>query len=348
MQQTDAFFMQRCIELAQLGKGNVSPNPMVGAVLVYENTIIGEGWHQQYGGPHAEVNCLASVPADSRHLICASTLYVSLEPCAHFGKTPPCAQLIIDNQIPAVVIGCRDPFAQVNGKGIEILQQHGIAIKVGVLKAACEALNAPFFTFQQQKRPYIILKWAETADHFIAPPDQGNVQISNTYAQIWLHKLRATYDSFAVGANTALLDNPRLSNRLWPGGKQPIRILFDFQLITPPQLHLYDNSVLTYIFNTVKESKHGLTHFVKVSESHFMQDVLAYLYQHQVQSMVVEGGSQTLQSFIDLQLWDEAWIIQAEHCLYNGVQAPLLTNGFISHTFTLDNNQLIQYLRRPG
>lgn len=346
MHYSDADFMQRCINLAQLGKGFVAPNPMVGAVLVHENNIIGEGWHQQYGGPHAEVNCIHSVAAHNQHLIPHSTLYVSLEPCAHFGKTPPCAQFIIDYQIPKVVIGCLDPFDKVAGNGIAMLQALGIHTTIGVLESACQSLNAAFFTFHTKKRPYIILKWAASADNFIAPLSTGNFQISNVYSKLWLHKMRAQYAAFAVGAQTARLDNPQLTNRLWPSSQQPIRVLFDPELLVPDDAAIFNEDAPTIVFNYHKNAQDKQVSYVKVAATNFLPDAMQYLYQHMVQSIVIEGGTFTLQSFIDADLWDEAWEVQTPLCLGSGVAAPQLKHAQKHRPERLGDNLLIQYLRQ--
>ena len=231
--------MHRCLELAQLAAGNTAPNPMVGSVLVHNDKIIGEGYHQVYGQAHAEVNCISSVKPEHQGLIPQSTIYVSLEPCAHFGKTPPCADLIIKHQIPKVVVGCRDPFVQVNGKGIEKLQAAGIEVTVGVLEKECKELNKRFFTFHTEHRPYIILKWAQTADLKIAAEDYGRVLISNAQSNRIVHKWRSEEMAILVGTNTALFDDPELNTRLWPGG-HPIRLVVDMNLRLPSSLKLFN------------------------------------------------------------------------------------------------------------
>src|SRR5215207_8983700 len=229
MHSVSEIYMHRCLELARLGSGSVAPNPMVGAVLVYKDMIIGEGYHQQYGEAHAEVNCLNSVRPEHQHLIEQSTLYVSLEPCAHYGKTPPCADLIIQKKIPEVVVGCCDPFIQVNGKGIEKLQSAAVNVTIGVLEEECKQLNKRFFGFHTVQRPYVILKWAQTADGKVAGNDYGRKRISNQQTNRIVHKWRSEETTVVVGTNTALYDDPALTTRLW-AGKNPVRIVVDMHM----------------------------------------------------------------------------------------------------------------------
>ncbi|HMH23501.1 MAG TPA: bifunctional diaminohydroxyphosphoribosylaminopyrimidine deaminase/5-amino-6-(5-phosphoribosylamino)uracil reductase RibD [Puia sp.] len=247
-------YMHRCLELARLGAGHVAPNPMVGAVLVHKDRIIGEGWHRQYGQAHAEVNCIHSVKEEDLPLIQQSTLYVSLEPCAHFGKTPPCADLIIVKKIPRVVIGCRDPFEEVNGKGIEKLRAAGVEVELGVLEKECIHLNRRFFTFNTLHRPYILLKWAQSSDGKLAPEDRSRVFISNEYTNRLVHRWRTEEASILVGTNTALYDDPALTARLWKG-PDPIRLVLDKDLRLPQSLRLFDRKVRTIIFNTVEQGE---------------------------------------------------------------------------------------------
>ncbi|HRN57787.1 MAG TPA: bifunctional diaminohydroxyphosphoribosylaminopyrimidine deaminase/5-amino-6-(5-phosphoribosylamino)uracil reductase RibD, partial [Agriterribacter sp.] len=240
--------MQRCLQLARAGAGYVAPNPMVGAVLVHHNRVIGEGWHRAYGMSHAEVNCIASVSNEDRHLIGESVLYVSLEPCAHYGKTPPCANLIIQHRIPEVVVGCRDPFPEVNGKGIEKLQAAGIRVTTGVLEKECRELNKRFFIFYTQRRPFVVLKWAQSSDGAIAAPGGLAVQISNPYTSRLVHRWRSEEPAIVVGTRTAMLDDPFLTTRLWPG-KHPLRVVIDRALKLPGTLRLFDAAATTLIFN---------------------------------------------------------------------------------------------------
>jgi diaminohydroxyphosphoribosylaminopyrimidine deaminase / 5-amino-6-(5-phosphoribosylamino)uracil reductase len=320
-------YMFRCLQLAIQGAGYVEPNPMVGAVLVYSDNIIGEGYHQQFGGPHAEVNCIASVSENNKQHIPKSTMYVSLEPCAHFGKTPPCADLIIKNKIPKVVIGCRDPFKEVDGKGIEKLKAAGAGavVELGILEKECIALNKRFFTFHKKQRPYIILKWAQSEDGMIAGADSERLLISNDYSNRLVHKWRSEAAAILVGTNTALLDNPELTTRLWPG-KSPIRVLLDMNLRLPASLKLLDGVQQTIIFNTIKEGEESNLHYYKIDDSvDIIQQICTALFKLKVQSVLVEGGAKLLQSFIDAGLWDEARVITNQNLfIVNGLPAPVL------------------------
>lgn len=334
--------MQRCLELAAAGAGFVAPNPMVGAVLVYKNRIIGEGWHQQYGKAHAEVNCIASVKEEDRIFISQSILYVSLEPCVHFGKTSPCTDLIIQHQVPKVVIGCRDPFEAVNGKGIEKLKAAGVNVETGVLENECKELNKRFFTFHTKQRPYIILKWAQTGDGFISTSptshlqkreasgevDNSRLQISNEYSNRLVHKWRSEEASILVGTNTAMLDNPELTTRLWPG-PSPVRLVVDMDLKLPLSLKLFNRKIKTIVFNTVKQGEQENLIFCQVKKNiPLLSQLLESLYQFNIQSVMVEGGARLLQSFIDKRCWDEARIITNSTLIINkGLAAPILKEG---------------------
>jgi diaminohydroxyphosphoribosylaminopyrimidine deaminase/5-amino-6-(5-phosphoribosylamino)uracil reductase len=302
-------YMRRCIELARLGAGSVAPNPMVGAVLVHQGRIIGEGFHRRYGQAHAEVNCINAVAEKDRHLLSQSTLYVSLEPCAHFGKTPPCADLVIEKDIPRVVIGCRDPFAQVNGRGIERLEVAGVEVTTGVLEKECTSLNKRFFTFHTQLRPYIILKWAQTVNGVMGSEDHSRLLITNHLSNRLVHRWRSEEAAILVGANTALYDNPELTNRLW-SGTSPVRLVIDPDLRLPGSLKLFEGPVKTVVFNTVKqEEKNNLLYYRLAKEMNLIPQVLQTLYDMNIQSVLVEGGQRLLQSFIDTHSWDEARVI---------------------------------------
>ena len=340
---TEEMYMQRCIQLAQLGQGMVAPNPMVGSVLVYQDQIIGEGYHQQYGQPHAEVNCINSVAEADKGFISQSTLYVSLEPCAHFGKTPPCADLIIKHQIPKVIIGCRDPFEAVNGKGIDKLLAAGVDVTVGILEEECKILNKRFFTFHTKKRPYIVLKWAETANRFIGNTNQERLLISSETTNKLVHKWRSEEAAILVGTNTALLDNPSLTNRLWTG-KQPIRLVLDELLSLPKSLNIFDKKQLTIVFNLVKyEEELNLIYYKLEGNTPLLQQIMDACYQLNIQSILVEGGNKTLQSFIDNELWDEARVItNTQLTIEKGVPSPILFNARNSST-TKIGNELITY-----
>lgn len=339
MKNIDYPIMHRCIQLARLGAGEVAPNPMVGAVLVYKEVIIGEGYHQKYGEAHAEVNCINSVPEEKKHLISQSTLYVSLEPCSHFGKTPPCTDLIIAQKIPKVVIGCVDPFAAVAGKGIDRLRNAGVEVITGVCEEECKNLNKRFFTFHQKKRPYLILKWAQSADGFIALPGPKPVKISNIYTDRLVHRWRSEEAGIMVGINTALTDNPALTNRLWTG-KSPVRMVIDKNLKLPVDFKLYNNEAPTFIFNSVKTDKQLNTEWIKIPSPDFLQEVMNTLYEKNILSVIVEGGAALIQSFIEKDLWDEARVITSEKALGNGLRAPVLKNFALDHASQLEEDQI--------
>ena len=338
--------MQRCLQLASLGSGNVAPNPMVGSVLVHENRIIGEGYHKQYGFAHAEVNCINSVKEEDIKLIPQSTIYVSLEPCAHWGKTPPCADLIINKKIQKVVVGCRDPFEEVNGKGIEKLKAAGVEVVMSIMEKECIHFNKRFFTFHTQHRPYIILKWAQTADAYIASSNENRLFISNEFTNRIVHKWRSEEAAILAGTNTALLDNPKLNNRLW-SGKSPTRLVLDKQLRLPHSLHLFDNTIRTIVLNDTlqKEEEHVL--FFKMDESKSVAAAICEAcYKLNIQSVLIEGGSQLLQTFIDAGLWDEARVITNQK-LYagQGLPAPHLQHHTLTATGQIDNDRIDYFTR---
>jgi diaminohydroxyphosphoribosylaminopyrimidine deaminase/5-amino-6-(5-phosphoribosylamino)uracil reductase len=335
--------MRRCLELASLGAGHTAPNPMVGAVLVYdgsngedqstgEERIIGEGYHMQYGQAHAEPNCIASVKEEDKRLIADSTLYVSLEPCAHHGKTPPCADLIIEKKIPRVVIGCRDPYPQVNGKGIDKLLSAGVKVTTGVLEAESIRLNKRFFTFNTLHRPYIILKWAQSADGKIAGPVGGGLAgaaertlISNEYTNRLVHKWRLEEAAILVGTRTALADDPALTVRLW-NGPNPIRLVIDMDLKLPGTLQLFDRKVRTIVFNRLRHGEENNVLYYQIEdEEEAVGGVIRALYKLKIQSVLVEGGARLLQSFIDEDCWDEARVITNNELeIPGGLAAPVL------------------------
>ena len=317
--------MRRCLQLARCGEAGAPPNPMVGAVIVCDGRIIGEGYHRRCGGPHAEVNAINSVK--ERDLLSRSTIYVSLEPCAHYGKTPPCADLIIETGIRRVVIGCTDPFAKVNGLGIKKLQEAGCEVQVGVLEQECRELNRRFFTFHEKHRPWIILKWAQSNDGFIGKDER--VILSNALTQTLVHRLRARSGAILVGTNTALQDNPTLTTRLWPGPNH-LRLTIDRNGILPPTLHLKDNSTPTVIYS---------------HES--IEEILADLYARGIQSLLVEGGAKLLQSFIDKGLWDEARIETAPLCLGQGTKAPTLKDEQPESKQNIGGHIIQHYCHKP-
>ncbi len=394
--------MHRCLELALLGAGHTAPNPMVGAVLVYdepgggkgggggmdggagldggvgmdgsmgEGRIIGEGYHRQYGQAHAEVNAIASVREEDRVLIAHSTLYVSLEPCAHFGKTPPCADLIIEKKIPRVVVGCRDPFPQVNGKGIERLLAAGVEVSVGVLEKECTRLNKRFFTFNTQHRPYIVLKWAQSADGKIGGTTR--TFISNDYTNRLVHQWRSEEAAILVGTRTALADDPALTVRLW-NGPDPIRLVIDKELKLPRSLQLFDRKVRTIVFNTLRHDEEGNLLYYRLAAGgnrpagedrlaeggnqlaaggnepaaadNLVHQLAIALYELKIQSVLVEGGARLLQSFIDADYWDEARVItNADLEIPGGLAAPVLKNARLVSRKTLLSDA-IRYYKNP-
>lgn len=327
MMTKDEKYISRCIQLAQNGLCNAAPNPMVGAVIVYKDRIIGEGYHIRCGEGHAEVNAIRSVKDEA--LLKESTIYVSLEPCSHYGKTPPCADLIISKGIPRVVIGCVDPFSLVAGRGIRKLQDAGIQVTVGVLEKECQELIRRFITFNTRKRPYITLKWAQSSDGFIDILREGGspVVLSTPLTSMYVHKQRAEHKAILVGRKTALLDNPSLTTRHWYG-KNPLRLVIDKELTLPSSLKLFDGSVPTGVFtNRDKESTDAVRYIRLDFGRPIIPQIADYLYEQKIQSLLVEGGSQLLQSFIDSGYWDEIYVEHSRTPLQQGVKAPLIPAG---------------------
>ncbi|QCR24102.1 bifunctional diaminohydroxyphosphoribosylaminopyrimidine deaminase/5-amino-6-(5-phosphoribosylamino)uracil reductase RibD [Pontibacter sp. SGAir0037] len=340
---SDKLYMQRALDLARIGSGYTSPNPMVGCVIVHEGQIIGEGWHRQYGAPHAEVNAVASV--EDKSLLPKSRVYVTLEPCSHYGKTPPCADLLISHGIKDVVICNTDPNPVVAGRGIKKLFEAGAQVKVGILEEEGLELNKRFFTFHAQKRPYIILKWAETADGFVAGPNCEQVQISGKLAQRLVHKWRSEEQAIMVGTRTAIFDNPRLNTRLW-SGKNPLRIVIDRQLQLPEQAHLFDKSQPTVVYNYKKQDQeHENLRYVLMNEQEpLLRQMMQDLYQHQILSVMVEGGTYLLNSLLEESLWDEANVFKsAEKMLGEGIKAPIMAHQFLHTSQTLGSDVLFHY-----
>lgn len=322
-------YMQRCLELAQLGAGNASPNPMVGAVIVYHDKIIGEGWHRKYGGPHAEVHAIADVYEsyeDADRLLKDSTMYVSLEPCSHQGKTPPCADLIIDKKIPKVVIAARDPFDRVNGAGIAKLRDANVDVVENVLLKDAMFLNRRFIVRVKQQRPYVILKWAETADGYFAQTDGTQRWISGSIAKTLVHKWRSEEDAVLVGKNTALQDNPHLTVRQFHG-RNPKRVVIDKALTLPENLHLFDRRAQTIVFNNSKSDWQPNLSYIALENFDFYlpQNILFQLHLMDVQSVIIEGGAKTLQLFVEAGLWDEARIFVSPTYWLDGIKAPSLS-----------------------
>lgn len=339
-------YIQRCIQLAQNGLGSTYPNPMVGSVLVHNDQIIGEGWHRKAGEPHAEVHAIRSVK--NPELLKEATIYVSLEPCSHFGKTPPCSDLILEKGIPNIVVGTVDPFAAVAGRGIERLRAAGRNVTVGVLENECRALNKRFFTFHNQQRPYIILKWAQSADGFIAPLSKEKrepVWISNRYARQLVHQWRSEEQAILVGTQTVLDDNPKLDTRDW-WGKNPTRIVLDRSGKISTDFHVKDGKTPTIVITEVENltATDQVDYQNCIFESSLPQQIAGILFQKGLQSVLIEGGQKTLQSFIDAGLWDEARVFESGITLGSGLAAPQF-NAPVAHSETIVENQLKMYYR---
>lgn len=320
--------MQRCIQLAKCGEMGAPPNPMVGAVIVHNDGIIGEGYHRRCGGPHAEVNAIRSVRDES--LLKDSTIYVSLEPCSHYGKTPPCADLIIEKQIPRVVVGCMDPFAKVNGQGISKLRNAGVEVVVGVMEKECLELNRKFITFHRHHRPWVTLKWAQSEDGLMdVQRQQGEepVKFSSLFTQTLVHRMRSMHQAIMVGTRTVLSDNPTLTTRLWDG-PDPLRVTIDRNNVLPGSVHLKDGKVPTVIYETGD-----------------LKQILDDLYKKGVQSLLVEGGARLLQRFIDEGLWDEARVEVAPMTLKSGVRVPGIKKADLVDEAILDGRKILNYKR---
>lgn len=321
----DELFMRRALQLAELGRGQVAPNPMVGCVVVHDGRIIGEGWHRRFGEAHAEVNALDAV-ADSS-VLPAATVYVTLEPCSHFGKTPPCADRLVREGVKRVVVCNLDTNPLVAGRGIRKLTEAGIEVQTGVLEAEGRVLNRRFFTFIEQHRPYLILKWAETADGFVAAEANRPVAISNSLTNRLVHRWRSEESSIMVGTQTALSDNPRLNVRHWQG-QAPLRVVIDRHLQIPTKAHLLDGSQATLVYNQLRDDSKPNLEYVRLrSEGNWIPDILTDLYQRKVQSVLVEGGPTLLNSLIEANCWDEARRIRSPKAIGEGVLAPRWQRG---------------------
>lgn len=336
-------YINRCIELAKNGLGTTYPNPLVGSVIVYNDEIIGEGWHKKSGEPHAEVNAVNSVKDKS--LLSKSTIYVSLEPCSHFGKTPPCCDLIIANNIPNVVIGTVDPNDKVAGKGIKRLIEAGKSVTIGILEEECSELNKRFFTFHQKQRPYIILKWAESLDGFIAPKEkeeQKPVWITNPYSRQLVHKWRSEENAILVGTQTVIDDNPTLNVRDWTGNN-PVRIVLDRKNKISKESHIFNNDAKTIVIseeNRIPKNEDIVFETIDFNGS-IAEEITAVLFKHNIQSVIIEGGRQMLQTFIDAHIWDEAFIFKGTILFGNGTKAPVLHSKFVEKQTILNDELLI-------
>ena len=338
-------YINRCIQLARNGLGRTYPNPMVGSVIVHDETIIGEGWHQKAGLAHAEVNAVNSVKDQSR--LKDSTIYVSLEPCSHFGKTPPCSDLIIARGIKRVVIGTMDPFAEVAGRGIKKLMEAGCEVKVGVLEKECIDLNKRFFTFHQKKRPYIILKWAQSEDRFLAPENKDKrrpVWITNSYSAQLNHRWRSEEMAILVGSKTVIEDDPKLNVRNW-AGSDPLRVIIDPNLDAPENSSIFDGSQQTLIIcetNHSEKNSENVTFRQIDFSAKVPQQICEILYQNGIQSVIIEGGAFTLNSFLNEGLWDEARVFTGAIQLKNGIKAPI-SQGKLAKQMMLENDELKIY-----
>ncbi len=338
MSQISHLFMERALELASLGRQWVSPNPMVGCVIVHDGKIIGEGWHQQYGGPHAEVNAINAV--EDQELLKWATAYVTLEPCSHHGKTPPCADLLISKQIKKVVICNLDPNPLVAGRGIAKLKEAGIEVESGLLEEKGLELNKRFFTFFTKKRPYIILKWAQTADGFIARENFDSKWISGDLSRKLVHQWRAEEDAIMVGTNTALHDNLALNVRDWQGNS-PVRILLDRSLRIPKSHKLFDQTQVTLIYNDKLSYSDGSNHYIQIDvEQNIFAQILEDLYTRKIMSVIVEGGTHLLNTILKEGVWDEVRLFQAPVKFVKGIVAPVV-NGILIGEEKIGEDQLV-------
>ncbi|WP_316829411.1 bifunctional diaminohydroxyphosphoribosylaminopyrimidine deaminase/5-amino-6-(5-phosphoribosylamino)uracil reductase RibD [Pedobacter aquatilis] len=334
---SDEFYIKRCLELAVLGLGNVSPNPMVGCVIVVDGKIIGEGFHQKFGEAHAEPNAINAVIKkygdEAALLLKKATAYVNLEPCAHFGKTPPCADLFIKYQLKKVVIGNRDPFSGVDGKGIEKLKNAGIEVTSGILDEECRYFNRRFFTRIQSQRPFIILKWAQTSNGYFATINGHQQWISGGLAKRLVHKWRTEEDAILIGKQTAVMDNPQLTSRDWPG-KNPVRLVIDKSLQIPQDNHIFNQEAKTIIFNELKTDVVDHIHYIQMEDMHFYlpQKIAFQLYLMDIQSVIIEGGANILKQFLDANLWDEARIFTSENSWSEGISSPVINGNLIEET----------------
>ncbi len=344
---TDELYIKRCLELAEKGIASVSPNPMVGCVIVKDGMIIGEGYHAKIGEAHAEVNAVQHVfdqhGENAATLLKDATVYVSLEPCAHFGKTPPCADLLVKHKVGSVVIGNKDPFTDVNGKGITKLREAGIEVVQGILEKECRHLNRRFFTRIEKQRPFIILKWAQTANGFFAPLKPLQEWISTPLAKIMVHKWRTEEDAILVGKKTVIADNPRLTTREWEG-KNPIRLVIDRKLEIGPGQHIFNDDARTIIFNEVKTEVVANIHYIQMEDMQYYlpQKIAFQLYLMDIQSVIIEGGANILNQFINSGLWDEARVFNSAKNWETGVDAPQI-HGLITEVIPINDDKLIIY-----
>jgi len=334
--------MQRALTLAKKGKGNVSPNPMVGCVIVKEGNIIGEGYHEIYGGPHAEVNAVKDAGEEN---VRDTFVFVTLEPCSHYGKTPPCAALLARLKPKKVIICNDDPNPLVAGKGINMLKEAGIAVEKGILEDEGFTMNRPFFTFMTKKKPYIILKWAQTADGFIARKNYDSKWISCKSSRILVHQWRADEDAIMIGTNTAIYDNPKLDVRFGISGKNPIRVVIDKNLKINTKHHLFDQKQDTLCYNLLKNNQKLNLEYIKLDDTNFLDALIKDLYKRKIQTVIVEGGSYLLNTLIKEGLWDEARVFIAPTKFQTGITAPTLQNEIIKKQ-TIDIDELNIYYKK--
>lgn len=344
----DERWMRRCLQIAEKGRVGAPPNPMVGAVVVHQGRILGEGYHRQCGTAHAEVNAIAAVPAHLRHLLPESTIYVNLEPCSHHGRTPPCCDLIVRTGFSRVVIGMIDPFSAVQGRGIARIREAGIRVTTGVLEAECQALNRAFLTYHAKQRPYVLLKWAQTADGFLDALRSDNsvpaAQLSNAHTMLHVHRMRAEHDAILVGSRTALLDNPRLNTRHWHG-RSPLRVVLAGRPPLPHTLHLLSDGQPTLVYgNPITGCSPAVT-FAPAPDA--ITTLLADLHARGIQRLMVEGGARVLQAFLNTGCWDEAHVEHAPICLKQGVAAPKVPAGIPATHSTLWGVPIVHYTNSP-
>ncbi|MBE28746.1 riboflavin biosynthesis protein RibD [bacterium] len=341
--KTHEYFMEKCINLAKKGIQDVSPNPMVGSIIVYNDKIIGQGYHEKYGSNHAEVNAINSV--QDKSLLEKSTLYVNLEPCCHYGKTPPCTDLIIENKIPKVVIGCKDSYSKVSGNGIKKLRNNLIEVIDCILDDKCKELNRRFFCYHEKKRPYIILKWAKSKDNFIAPINQEKpFWMTSEKSKKLVHSWRAEEDAILVGRKTVVADNPSLTVRMCDG-KNPIRIVIDKELSLNKKSNVFDDQAETIVFNNIKSAIIDKTTYLKADFNNLNEDILNQLYNRDILSLIIEGGTTTINSFIEKNLFDEIRIFTTDKFLKKGINSPEFPDINLIKTSIINNDKLEVYKR---
>jgi len=341
--KTHEYFIEKCISLARKGILNVSPNPMVGCVIVNDGEIVGEGYHKEYGKNHAEVNAINSVKDKS--VLKNSILYVNLEPCCHHGKTPPCTDIIIKYNIPKVVIGCIDTFTKVSGQGIKKLKNNSVEVIYGVLEKDCIELNKRFFCYHIKKRPYIILKWAKSKDNFIAPINQEkSFWMTSDESKKLVHSWRAEEDAILVGRKTVVADNPSLTVRECEG-KNPIRIVIDKELSLNEKSNVFDDQSETIVFNNIKTNIIDKRTYLKADFNNLNQDILKQLYNRDILSLIIEGGAFTINSFIENGLYDEIRVFTTNKVLENGIKSPNIPEIKNSKKITINNDKLEIYIR---